>query len=115
MPPLSIPLDSAWLADAIRHLDAMFAEVADYADESDVLPTRESLDSAKQVLIKCRHAHAPRIGLTANGEFALAWETSEGDGFRAYARQDGSVQFFRRKNPIDESAFIETVNQKPMF
>lgn len=73
------------------------------------------MDSAKQILIKCRHAHAPRIRLTANGEFALAWETGEDDGFRAYTRQDGSVQFFRKKNLIDETTFTEIVNQKAVL
>lgn len=111
MPPTTIPVDSAWLNDAIRHLDMLFAEIADCVYEGDVLPTQEGLDAAKQVLIKCRHAHVPRIGLTVNGEFALAWKAAEDNGFRAYARPDGSVQFFRNKNLIDESTFTETVNR----
>lgn len=112
MPPLIIPPQSPWLDDAVRHLDMLFAEVTDYADEGDVRPTLESLDVAKQVLIKCRNAHAPKIGLTVNGEFALAWESGD-DRLRAYARPDGSVQFFRNKTAIDESTFSTCLTSAP--
>lgn len=113
MPPQIIPTESPWLDDAIRHLDMLFAQVADYADEGDVVPTLESLDAAKQILLKCCHAHAPRIGLTINGEFALTWEPSADETLRAYTRRDGSVQFFRNKTLIDEPTFTKCLTSAP--
>lgn len=101
-----------WLDEAIRHLESLCAEASEYADEGDVLPTRKGLVAAVQVLKTFRHAHAPKIGLTVNGEFALSWENT-GDKFKAYARPDGSVQFFRNKSLIDEPTFSKYLTAVP--
>lgn len=101
-----------WLDEAIRHLDALCKEAAEHADEGDVLPTPKALVAATQVLKTFRHAHAPKIGLTVNGEFALTWENS-GDKFKAYVRPDGSVQFFRNNAVIDEPTFSEYLTAVP--
>ena len=101
-----------WLDEAVRHLDVLCQEASEYADEVDVLPTPKGLVAAKQVLKKFRHAHAPKIGLTVNGEFALTWENI-GEKFKAYAKPDGSVQFFRDKTPVDEPTFSKYLTAVP--
>ncbi len=101
-----------WHDEAVRHLDALCSEASENADEGDVLPTAKGLVAAKQVLKTFCHAHAPKIGLTVNGEFALTWENT-GDKFKAYARPDGSVQFFRNKTLIDEPTFSKYLTAVP--
>jgi NADH:ubiquinone oxidoreductase subunit D len=93
-----------WLDEGIRHLEALCKEAAEYADEGDILPTKKGIGSAVRVLQTFRHAHAPKIGVTVNGEIALRWENTSGK-FHVYVNPDGSVQFYRNKVLLDERSF----------
>lgn len=101
-----------WLDDGIRHLKALCQEASESADKSDVLPSSKGLVAAVQLLQTFRHANAPKMGLTANGEIILTWENT-GDKFKAYVRPDGSVQFLRNKTPIDERSFKRRLTVVP--
>ena len=101
-----------WLDEAVRQLKALCQEAAEYADEGDVLPTQKGFVAAVQVLETFRHAHAPKMGLTVNGEIALSWKNT-GDKFKAYVRPDGSVQFYRNKTAIDEPSFSKYLTAVP--
>jgi len=101
-----------WLDEGIRHLETLCKEAKEYSDEGDILPTKQGLVSAVQVLQTFRHARAPKMGLTVNGEIALTWDNT-GDKFRAYVKPDGSVQFFRNKIMIDEPSFNKSLTAVP--
>jgi hypothetical protein len=101
-----------WLDEGIRHLETLCKEAREYADEGDVLPTQQGFVSAVQVLQTFRHAHAPKMGLTVNGEISLRWDNT-GDKFRAYVKPDGSVQFFRNKVLVDEPSFSTYLTAVP--
>ena len=101
-----------WLDEGIRHLETLCKEAREYADEGDVLPTHKGFVAAVQVLQTFRHVHAPKMGLTVNGEITLSWENAR-NKFRAYVKPDGSVQFFRNKVLIDERSFSKHLTSVP--
>jgi len=104
MPQPEAHMKTDWLDDAIRHLESLCQEAAEFADEGDIMPTRKSFMAASQILKTFCKATPPKIGLTGNGELTLVWENT-GDVFRAYAKPDGSTQFFQNKQAVDMQSF----------
>jgi len=101
-----------WLDDGIKHLQSLFQEASDFADEGDAIPSEQALAAAVQVLQTFRHADAPKMGLTANGEFALTWESTS-NKLRAYVKHDGSVQYFCDKTLVNSLSFGELLATGP--
>jgi hypothetical protein len=101
-----------WLEKAIEHLNLMCREAAECADEGDILPTKQTVTAAVQILQTFQHAHRPKMGLTINGEVSLAWKNT-GEEFRAYIKPDGSVQYFRNSVAVDEPSFSTYLTAVP--
>ena len=97
-------LSEKWLKKAITHLETMFREAEECADEGDVMPTKQAFVASVQILETFQSAHQPTMGLTVNGEVSLAWANTS-DEFRAYVKPDGSVQYFQNKQSVDERSF----------
>jgi hypothetical protein len=101
-----------WLDEGIRHLGSLCKQAAEYADEGDIIPTKEEIDSATALMRELSHVHAPKIGVTVNGETVLAWE-SNNDCYKAYVGRDGVRKFYRNKSLVDQLAFARYLAAAP--
>ena len=95
-----------WLDEAVRHLATLCSQSKEYADEGDTLPTDVGHKQAVEVLRAYRHASAPDVAISVNGDIVFSW-VSHGDTFKAFVRPSGDVCYYRNKDLVDQKAFAK--------
>ncbi len=101
-----------WLDEGIRRLQVLCKQAIEYADEGDVFPSDLSVAKATELMRVFQDAHAPKMGLTVNGDITLTWENT-GDSFEACVKTDGTVLFYRNSEVVTKSSFTKYLNAVP--
>jgi len=104
MPTNNKQAPQPWIKKATDQLKKLCRDASAVADEGDVLPSKQAMNTAVKTLQTFQRSPRPKIILTINGEIGLSWNHAR-DEFHAYIQPNGSVQFFHNRKHVDKSDF----------
>lgn len=104
MPTNNKQAPQPWLKKATDQLKKLCRDAAAVVDEGDVLPSKQAVNTAIEILQTFQRVSRPKIRLTVDGEIALSWNHTR-DEFQAFIQPNGSVHFFHNRKHIDKADF----------